>query len=263
MSEKYFIETLPIRISDFTDRQLQAEVAKRGFLTPNGKGNENGFLNKMLPNMLKYREYKKGHLREYLERTVKHTLNSAMQEKILDFLAESFDYCYFDQKEYFLESTINIRFDVKNANLYAELFSRLEDNGIKKSAYIRNLIAEYCRLPEHEKDRICFEQEFLALDEACAEGLVLQLKYNNQRYTLIAQALEFSFQSEHWHFIATDYTEYSKLYSIPLYKIQDVLLLKNKKYNMPDRYADEIHALIDSGRFADKESFCVGGRENG
>lgn len=60
MRDLFFPQTMRIRIPRLIDRQLTAEVSKRNFLKKNGHGNENEFLNKMLPNMLAYRMYKKG-----------------------------------------------------------------------------------------------------------------------------------------------------------------------------------------------------------
>ena len=135
---------MTIRVASFFAKQLTAEVAKRNFFKPDGRGNENEFFNKLLPNMLPYREYKKGSLHDYLNKYIKESIAEGLQGKIIDFVAESFDYLYFDESEYPCDTTINIRFDVNNEQLYAELFARLDDLGIKRSSYIKNLLYEYC-----------------------------------------------------------------------------------------------------------------------
>lgn len=100
---------MTIRVPSFVTRLIAAEVSKRNFFKCNGQGNENDFLNKMLPNMLAYRAYKKGYLRDHLEKNIKASITEGMQEKILDFLTESFDYAYFDKNEYECDDAINIR----------------------------------------------------------------------------------------------------------------------------------------------------------
>ena len=151
MRDKFYPQTMTLRVPGLLARLVPAEVSKRNFIKKNGLGNENEFFNKMLPNMLAYRAYKKGFLREYLDKNIKASIAEGMQEKILDFLAESFDYLYFDESEYECDDIINIRFDTKNEDLYAKLFSRLDNIGIKRSAYLRNLIHEYFNQSEYQK----------------------------------------------------------------------------------------------------------------
>lgn len=107
---------------------IAAEVAKRNFIKKNGQGNENEFFNKMLPNMLAYRAYKKGYLRKYLDKNIKESISEGMQEKILDFLAESFDYLYFDESEYACDDVVvafpvALEYSVKKEHWYVLYFT--------------------------------------------------------------------------------------------------------------------------------------------
>ena len=73
--ERYiFSKTMTIRVPSFVTRLVAAELPKRDFLKSDGRGNENEFYNKMLPNMLAYRAYKKGYLCEYLDKNVKASI---------------------------------------------------------------------------------------------------------------------------------------------------------------------------------------------
>ena len=213
MRDIFFPQTMAIRVPSSLTRLIAAEVSKRNFFKHNGQGNENEFLNKMLPNMLAYRAYKKGLLREYLDKNVKTSINEGMQEKILDFLAESFDYLYFDEREYECDDVINLRFDVKNEHLYAELFVRLDNIGIKRSAYLRNLIHEYFTQSEYQKERICFNEEYNRLSRAMSDELIFQFTYNGQNISAFAVALEYSVKSEHWYLLYFRDNEYDILYS--------------------------------------------------
>ena len=248
-----------IRIPNFLKKILVAELPKRNFLKLDGQGNENEFLNKMLPNMLAYRAYKKGFLREYLDQNIKACINEGMQEKILDFLAESFDYLYFDESEYENDDKINLRFDVKNELLYAELFVRLDNIGIKRSSYIRNLIHEYCTQSEYQKERICFNEEYLELKKALDNNLVVQFTYENKTVKAIASSLEFSVTGEHWYLIYIAHGAMDKIYSIPLYKIRNVLFLHELDVDIPKHICMAINSIIEDGDFDKFECFQIGG----
>ena len=55
MRDTFFPKTMAIRVPSFVTRLVAAELPKRDFLKSDGRGNENEFYNKMLPNMLAYR----------------------------------------------------------------------------------------------------------------------------------------------------------------------------------------------------------------
>ena len=67
MRDKFYPKTMTIRVPSLLAKLVPAEVSKRNFVKKNGRGNENEFFNKILPNMLAYRAYKKGFLRDYLD----------------------------------------------------------------------------------------------------------------------------------------------------------------------------------------------------
>lgn len=262
MRDIFFPKTMTVRVPSFLTKLVTAEVSKRNFIKKNGQGNENEFFNKMLPGMLAYRTYKKGFLREYLDKNIKASITEGMQEKILDFLAESFDYLYFDESEYECDDVINLRFDVKNEDLYAELFVRLDNIGIKRSAYLRNLIHEYLNLSEYQKERICFNDEYNKLTQAVSDELICQFYYDGIVTTAYAVALEYSVKSEHWYLLFFKYGQYHTLYSVPLYKTDNILLRRKTEEEPYPEISEAIHSLIESGDFDQSDSFKLGGDNN-
>ena len=262
MRDTFFPKTMAIRVPSFVTRLVAAELPKRDFLKSDGRGNENEFYNKMLPNMLAYRAYKKGYLREYLDKNVKASITEGMQEKILDFLAESFDYLYFDESEYECDDVINLRFDVKNEDLYAELFVRLDNIGIKRSAYLRNLIHEYFNQSESQKERICFNEEYIKLTEAISDELIFQFKGEENVRSAFAIALEYSVTNEHWYLLYFKDEKYDTLYSTPLYQIKNILIKHRPASEPPTTISETVNSIIDSGEFDSAKSFVLGGNDN-
>lgn len=262
MRDKFYPQTMTLRVPGLLARLVPAEVSKRNFMKKNGRGNENEFFNKMLPNMLAYRAYKKGFLREYLDKNIKASIAEGMQEKILDFLAESFDYLYFDESEYECDDIINIRFDTKNEDLYAKLFSRLDNIGIKRSAYLRNLIHEYFNQSEYQKERICFNDEYSEIVEAMSDEIVFQFKTGENIITALAAALEYSVKSEHWYLLYFNENQFNTLYSIPLFEVKNILL-RYKSEALPDEGVSElVEEIIEKGTFDSSDKFILGGDFN-
>lgn len=262
MRDIFFPKTMTIRVPSFVTRLVAAEVSKRNFLKPDGQGNENDFFNRILPNMLAYRAYKKGFLREYLEKNVKASITEGMQEKILDFLAEPFDYLYFDESEYECDDVINLRFDVRNEGLYAKLFVRLDAMGIKRSTYLRNLIHEYFNQSEYQKERICFNEEYNLLSGAIAEELIFQFNCEEKVFSAFAVALEYSVKKEHWYLLYFKDNDYAVLHSTPLYKIRNILPINKLRLEPPKITSEKVYNIIDSGEFDSAEFFLLGGDNN-
>lgn len=262
MRDKFYPQTMTLRVPSLLARLMPAEVSKRNFIKKNGLGNENEFLNKMLPNMLAYRAYKKGFLREYLDKNIKASIAEGMQEKILDFLAESFDYLYFDESEYECDDIINIRFDVKNEDLYAELFARLDSIGIKRSAYLRNLIHEYFNQSEYQKERICFNEEYNKLNEAIENELILQFNIGSKIISALCAALEFSVKKEHWYLLYFEKDKFDTLYSIPIFNVSKILLLEETTREPNEEISKQVNILVENGKFDEKEHFFLGGDSN-
>ncbi len=257
MNEIFFPKTITIRVPNFLSRLVSAEVIKRNFLKKNGQGNENEFYNKMLPNMLAFRSYKKEFLREYLDKNIKTSITYGMQEKILDFLAESFDYLYFDESEYECDDFINLRFNTKNEELFANLFVRLDSINIKRSAYLRNLIHEYFNQSEYQKERICFNDEYLNLTNAIANETILQIHFESYTVNAFVVAIEYSVKKEHWFVLYFKNDEYDTLFSVPLFKIKRTLLLHKKPETPNPDVSNKINQLIDCGDFDSAENFKI------
>lgn len=259
MRDIFFPKTMTIRLPNLMTKLIAAEVAKRNFIKKNGQSNENEFFNKMLPNMLSFRAYKKGFLRDYLDKNIKESISESMQEKILDFLAESFDYLYFDESEYECDDVINLRFDVSNENLYAELFVRLDNIGIKRSAYLRNLIHEYLNQSEYQRERICFNEEFERLTDSISREQITS--FNNGTDNIISYpiALEYSVKREHWYLLYFVEDDFGTLYSLPLYQITKVLPIRNSNKEPPDNLCEKIYEIIESEKFSDYNEFNLRG----
>lgn len=255
MKDLFFPQTMAIRMPSFMTKLIAAEVAKRNFIKKNGQGNENEFFNKMLPNMLAYRAYKKGYLRKYLDKNIKESISEGMQEKILDFLAESFDYLYFDESEYACDDVVNLRFDVDHEELFAELFVRLDGIGVKRSSYLRNLIHEYLNQSEYQKERICFNEEYNKLSDAIETEKIIQFKNTEDIVVAFPVALEYSVKKEHWYVLYFTENKFDTLYATPLYGISKILLHRSNKIEPPANVSQKIYAIIENEEFADFECF--------
>lgn len=130
--------------------------------------------------------------------------------------------------------------------------------GIKRSAYLRNLIYEYLTQAEYQKERICFNEEYHKLSEAISKELVLQFRCGKEPLSALAVALEYSIKNEHWYLLYFKENDYSILHSTPLYKIRKVHIKDMPEVKPPIHLSEEVHALIDIGEFDCADKFIIG-----
>ncbi len=255
MYNNFYPNTITIRLPSLIKRLVDAEIAKRNFFKQDGTTNESKFYNKILPNMLDYREYKNSSLRRYLEKNVKESITEGMQEKMLDLLTISFDYLYFDKNEQECNDVINLRIDVSKENIYAELFVRLDNIGVKRSTYLRNLIIEYLFLAEYQKERICFKEEYDKMVYAIKNKIIFEFKSENKTFIAYAVSLEYSVKNEHWYLLFFKENNFKTIYSIPIYKITKILFRYKIEIEPERQIVEKVHEIIDTGEYANAIEF--------
>lgn len=255
MNNKILSKTISIRIPYLISNLLSAEAIKRNFLKDNGKENENNFLNKLLPNMIKYREQKKDSLRDFLDKNIKMTIKKGMENTVVECLTDYFDYLYFDKEESSCDDMLNFRINISNEELFTNLFDRLDSMNIKRSSYLKNLIYEYLDKSEYQKDRICFKNEYENLLMCMQNSQLCQLNFD--KTSVIAQivAVEFSVKHEHWYVLYFENNDFSKIYSAPIYKIKNVLVRNKPAFLPPDDISDKIYKIIEQELYDQSDYF--------
>ncbi len=260
MRNIFYPQTMSIRVPALLKKLIDAEASKRGFDESDEKST-NRFYNKMLPNIIQHRKSKKNKLRAFLERSVKASISKAMQEKVIDSMTEYFDYSYFEEDDE-CDDTINIRFNVRNEDFYAELFTRIEDAGMKRSTYIRNLLNEYFAMPDHQRERVCFYEEYDKLNKALFNNLTCQFTLDKSTQTAIIMAIQYSVRMEHWYVLYFYENQFNIIYSTPLYKFKNILCRGKSRSEPSADISRRINMMIDEGIFADSSEFIIGGNHD-
>lgn len=264
MNKNFCPPTVTIRIPHSLQKKIWAEVPKRYFRKPNGEPNENEFINKILPNLLAFRNEKRGRLRKYLKDKIQASIAKGMQDSVLDLICESFDHVYFEKLDEECDCTLTLRLDVDRHAMYASLFDRLEHMGIARSAYLRNLFCEYFNFSNELRERICFKEEYDTLKTAMEEEKIFRFDVGGVAIDAIAVSLEFSVleSHEHWYLLYFRENKFDVLYALPLYLIRNVALLHEPQSTPPSEIADRIHAIVESGIYCQKGEFNMRGEND-
>ena len=247
MEDKYFLDTITIRIQSHYIKSINNEAKKRMFFKKNGEVNIGAFINTVLYGMLIYRDYKKQSLRKYLSKNIKESITEKNQDKILDFLSDSFDFLYFNENEYQCNSSITFRINKNNYNELANLFFRLDMENIKRSSYIKNLIYEYFSLADHKKEHICFIYQCKLIVESIINDKIFNFTYNNKTVSL-----EYSTIKEHWYLLYFEENNVNVLNAVPIYDIKNILIKHTHSFTFNKKINEKISNIIEN------ESYITG-----
>ena len=94
--------------------------------------------------------------------------------------------------------------------------------------------------------------------KAAEEEIIVRFSDGCDTISAYAVALEYSAKSEHWHFLYFEENKYDILFSIPLYRLKNILLRYRTKTVPPEILSDQIHKIIESEAFDGTECFSLG-----
>ncbi|MBR6737862.1 MAG: hypothetical protein IKL82_05820 [Clostridia bacterium] len=238
-------EIITIRIPSFLLRQIRAEVKKLKFYKNNGNLNVNKFLTKMIPSMIEFTNHKSESLKTHLYKNIKDCLPEKMQDKIIDFIMESVEQDLHSKQYYSCEEVITLRLDVKNEDFYAKLFTKLDDIGVKKSTFLRNIIVEYFKQSEYQRQRICFYEECKKIKDIANDERLCCLKIRHSVINVIPLGIEYSAKDSYLYLIYFKEKDYSKIFSVPLCMIDKALPLRKVKYTLTEEFENCIANTLE------------------
>ena len=150
---------------------LQNDALAFGFVKSNEEANINGFLNKLIPNLLYYRQYRRKKIHDLLEKRILG-INT---ETVYECVNTVIDQVYFSDAELdILDETIWFRPSQKKEAAFDEIEdSETAITGQSTSVYIRGLLNEYCRFPQYKRESISFDDERRDFAEASTTRRIL------------------------------------------------------------------------------------------
>ncbi|MBQ2738363.1 MAG: hypothetical protein IJF38_06700, partial [Clostridia bacterium] len=124
--------------------------------------------------------------------------------------------------------------------------------------YIRNLINEYFTLPDHQRERVCFYEEYDKFNKALSNNLTCQFSIDGSTKIASIMAIQYSVRKEHWYVLYFCENQFNILYSRALHEFKHIVC-RGKSRNEPSAdISKQVNMMIDAGIFADKHEFIIG-----
>ncbi|MEG1662728.1 MAG: hypothetical protein RR338_01965 [Clostridia bacterium] len=220
--------------------------------------NLNKFLNKLIPNLVKQRKKRREIIHETLSDVLEYAVDLKSQERVSRYMDTIFDKIYFADEEYrMLSEQIWIRPNKENIIVFDEIVeSELSICQMDISAYLRSLLNEYTKLPQHQRELLLFSEEIELVKLSIATDRLLNFKYDNQRHSMVAINFYSEFLYDQSNYIIGYDIKGQKIKSIKLYKIKDLYILA-KKQHLDDSVYATFNKIAENFEFADSETFDV------
>jgi hypothetical protein len=221
-----FSDRTKLRISKFSSLIIEDDSFNFGYYKSNGTSNKNGFLNKLIPNLLEIRKIR----REKIHNTLMDKYCRKDADVVYQVVNNVIDEIYFDDEELnVLEDEIWIRPSENSQNAFDEISnSELAITSKDLSSYLRGLLNEYVRFPVYKREQIFFCKELGLIDQAINKQNVAVITYKEKRLKCLIVDREYdcNFTQDNYLFVFDVEKKQTKV--LLLKKIENIYLQKQK-----------------------------------
>ncbi len=220
-------DKIKIKVSSFVANILENDALRFGF-TKNNKSNKNALLNKLIPTLVEVRKAR----RSEIESILKNEYNRQDSEDIYSAVNTVIDRVYFDNAELnILEEYLWIRPSKETMATYDEIqSSEIIITAQEVPVYIRGLLNEYSRLPQYKREILVCDKEIDIFSDACLSQNIVHFKdkITGEGYRAFAYNYYYGYLYEQTNFCVIYDIKNNRIKSIPLYRIQDIYMIKQK-----------------------------------
>lgn len=248
-------DKIKIKVSSFVANILENDALRFGFIKNNGS-NKNALLNKLIPTLVEVRKAR----RNEIEKILKNEYGREDSENIYNAVNTVIDRVYFDDAELnLLEEYIWIRPSKENMITYDEIqASEIHITAQEISVYIRGLLNEYARFPQYKREMLVFDEELDVFSDSCYNKCVLHFrdKETKERYKAFAFDYFYGYLYDQTNYCVIYDIENKKIKAIPLYKMQNAYMIK-QKYKPSVRLIEALRQYVDDCNF--EKEITLGG----
>ena len=217
---------LKLTVSNFVTLILQNDAERFGYLKGKNEPNMNGFLNKLIPNLVILRKSR----RDKIHKILSEDFARDDTENIYECVNMVIDQVYFSDAELqLLDEVIWFRPSTKQMAIFDEIEqSETKITGETPTEYIRGLLNEYSRLPQYKRETVAFHTELCDYAKACETGKIFHATVNGKSIRMFAFYYIYGFTYDQSNYlIGYDLTN-KVIGAIPLCKIRDSYLVERK-----------------------------------
>lgn len=220
-----------IGVSLFVDLIIENDACNFGFIKKDGYPNKNGFLNKIIPNILTLRKVK----REKIRRTLAD-MGRENAEEIYEAVNQIIDEVYFDNEDI---HTLDTNICLLPTRETATIFDEICENETVITAQtptecIRGLLNEYALLPQYKRETVAFSTEIDMIFDACTTGKTLHFDFKGDKFKFFPFQHMYGFLYNQSNYLIGYDINRKQIRSFPIVLIRRLFVLKGKYHPNPN-----------------------------
>lgn len=250
-------EKIKIRVSNFVKTIIENDTQAFSFIKKDNSSNINAFLNKLLPNLLLLRKQRRELIHNSIDSALEFT-NNNLTERLRNYLDTIIDKVYFnDNYLYNLDDTVWIRPTKENITAFEEIIN-IETSITQQeiSTCIRNMLNEYCILPQFKREQITFNQEVYLLTLAQSYDQAIVLEYNNENLKLLSLQLISGYTYDQNNYVLCFDLNNDCIKALLLHKIKHLYVI-DEYYDLNDCVYYELSKIINNQSYTEYETFDI------
>lgn len=241
-------EIIKLYISNFVSQILSHDAIRFEYTDKEGSPNLNGFLNKIIPNIMHYRKYR----REKIRKILSEDYQRKDTDQIYNCVNTVIDEVYFSDEELdILEDTVWFRPSIKKKAVFNEIAdSETILTGQSVSVYIRGLLNEYSRLPQYLREKIAFNDELIDFKNASETGRIFHATVNRKSIRVFAFQYVYEWTYDQGNYLIGYDLTHKVIGAIPLYKIKNPFVV-DTKYKPTEMLLQNLQSYYENQNFDD------------
>jgi len=242
-------EKTKIRISSIVLLIINNDCQAFGFISKDNSPNRNGFLNKLIPNLLNARKERRNKIEHVLHKDFGRKDSEAIYEAVNTVI----DQVYFEDEE---TEKLNSSFWLRPDKSSIKAFDEIEESELKityqdYSSYIRGLLNEYSRFPMYKRQVLAFSEECDICRKAFETNQIMLFRYKGVRYRVHFYTILYGFLStDETNYIIALNTKTWEIRSFDLSFMENPTLIK-EKLKMSYLETKAIQAYVEQYNFSD------------
>lgn len=220
---------------------IENDAQRFGFIKSDDTPNKNGLLNKLIPNLLAIRKFRREKTRQVLLCTGKENV-----EEIYEAVNQVIDEVYFDNADiHTLDEEIWILPTRQSKKAFDEIYeSETNITALSMTEYIRGLLNEYALLPQYKREEFTFYDEINIIQTTCVTSNILHFVFDGEKYKFFPFQHMYGFLYDQRNYLIGYDIAKKQIRSLPISWLGNMYALKSK-FRPSDDLIDKLQDYLN------------------
>lgn len=248
------MDKIKVRVSSFVLLIIENDALRFGFVKSDDKPNKNRLLNKLIPNLLRIRKFRREKILQALV-----DMGKEGAEQIYEAVNQVIDEVYFNNADIsILDEEIWI-LPTKQAETAFDEIAESETviTAMSVTEYIRGLLNQYSLLPQYKREELAFYDEINTIQTACQTGQVLHFDFDGDKYKFLPFQHMYGFLYDQTNYLIGYDIGRKQIRSLPIMWLDRLYMLK-ERFRPSDDLIEKLQTYLNEYKYDAKNIVDLG-----